>query len=305
MTMPSFTMRQLLEAGVHFGHTTRRWNPKMKPFIFGSRNNIHILNLEITVPMLHRSLQAMRDIVANGGRVLLVGTKRQAAEKIKDAAERSGQYYVNHRWLGGMLTNWKTISNSIKRLRELELLRENEEEFEMFTKKEQLQMTRELNKLNLSLGGIKDMGGLPDALFVIDTNKEALAIAEARNLGIPVFAVIDTNCDPEGIDYPIPGNDDASRAISVYCDLFVEAILDGLQAEVSSKGGDIGASEQAPVEKLAPKAKDAKKSDDTAKADKKAKTEADVKSETKDAKDKAVADDNDGIKEENKKAAAN
>ena len=176
MTMPSFTMRQLLEAGVHFGHTTRRWNPKMKPFIFGSRNNIHILNLELTVPMLHRGLQSMRDIVANGGRVLFVGTKRQAAEKIKDAAERSGQYYVNYRWLGGMLTNWKTISNSIKRLRELEVLTVDQAEFNKFTKKEQLQMTRELTKLDLSLGGIKDMGGLPDAIFVIDTNKILSAI---------------------------------------------------------------------------------------------------------------------------------
>lgn len=270
MTMPSFTMRQLLEAGVHFGHTTRRWNPKMKPFIFGSRNNIHILNLELTVPMLHRGLQAMRDIVANGGRVLFVGTKRQAAEKIKDAAERSGQYYVNYRWLGGMLTNWKTISNSIKRLRELEVLTVDQAEFSKFTKKEQLQMTRELTKLDLSLGGIKDMGGLPDAIFVIDTNKEALAIAEARNLGIPVFAVLDTNCDPEGVDYPIPGNDDASRAISVYCDLFVDAILDGLQAEVASKGGDAGEAVEAPVENLDVAEKADKKVEEDVKAEKKA-----------------------------------
>lgn len=294
MTMPSFTMRQLLEAGVHFGHTTRRWNPKMKPFIFGARNNIHILDLEQTVPLLYRGLQSMRDIVAGGGRVLFVGTKRQASDKIKDAAERSGQYFVNHRWLGGMLTNWKTISNSIKRLRDLEVLLSDPEQASKFTKKEQLQMERERTKLDLSLGGIKDMGGLPDAVFIIDTNKEALAIAEARNLGIPVFAVIDTNSNPEGIDFPIPGNDDASRAISIYCDLFVDAILDGLQAEVASKGGDAGAAEEAPVEKLDVVEADAKaeKADtkDEAPAEaKEAKADAEVAKEEKAEKKKAAA----------------
>ena len=304
MTMPTFTMRQLLEAGVHFGHTTRRWNPKMKPFIFGSRNNIHILDLEQTVPLLYRALQGMRDIVANGGRVLFVGTKRQAAEKIKEAAGRSGQYYVNHRWLGGMLTNWKTISNSIKRLRELETLLADDEKVALFTKKEALQYSRELEKLELSLGGIKDMGGLPDALFVIDTNKEDLAIAEARNLGIPVFAVVDSNSNPDGIDYLIPGNDDATRAIDVYCDLFVDAILDGLQAEVGKSGVDAGASANPSKETVLTDDSKPKKSKPKAAVDKKAKTEKDVKSETKDAKDKAVAVDNDGIDEDNKKKAA-
>ena len=300
MTMPTFTMRQLLEAGVHFGHTTRRWNPKMKPFIFGSRNNIHILDLEQTVPLLHRALHGVRDIVAGGGRVLFVGTKRQAAEKIMEAAERSGQYYVNHRWLGGMLTNWKTISHSIKRLHELENLLADKEVAHKFTKKEQLQMSRELAKLEMSLGGIKDMGGLPDAIVVIDTNKEALAIAEARNLNIPVFAVLDTNSDPAGVDYPIPGNDDATRAISVYCDLFVNAILDGLQAEVGSAGIDAGASAEPPVEKIAAadESKTSKKPDAAAKADKKAKTEDAVEDET------AQADEPDP-KEDKKKAAAN
>jgi len=273
MTMPKFTMRQLLEAGVHFGHTTRRWNPKMKPFIFGARNNIHILDLEQTVPMLHQALHAMRDIVAGGGRVLFVGTKRQAADKVREAAERSGQYYVNHRWLGGMLTNWKTISNSIKRLRDLETLLSDQEKADKFTKKEQLQLSREMEKLEQALGGIKDMGGLPDAILIIDTNKEALAISEARNLGIPVFAVLDTNSNPDGIDYAIPGNDDATRAISVYCDLFVDSILDGLQAEVGSAGIDAGASAEPPVEKVvaadkdASKAKAAKSKDDKAKED--------------------------------------
>jgi small subunit ribosomal protein S2 len=262
-----------LEAGVHFGHTTRRWNPKMKPFIFGARNNIHILDLEQTVPMLHQALHAMRDIVAGGGRVLFVGTKRQAADKVREAAERSGQYYVNHRWLGGMLTNWKTISNSIKRLRDLETLLSDQEKADKFTKKEQLQLSREMEKLEQALGGIKDMGGLPDAILIIDTNKEALAISEARNLGIPVFAVLDTNSNPDGIDYAIPGNDDATRAISVYCDLFVDSILDGLQAEVGSAGIDAGASAEPPVEKVvaadkdASKAKAAKSKDDKAKED--------------------------------------
>jgi len=236
MTMPTFTMRDLLEAGVHFGHHTRRWNPKMKPFIFGVRNGVHIIDLQQTVPMLDRSLKSIRDIVANGGRILFVGTKRSAQEKVKEAAKRSGQYYVNHRWLGGMMTNWKTCSKSIARLRELETMFAGD--MSSYTKKEQLMMTRERDKLELSIGGIKEMGGVPDALFIIDTNKEDIAVAEANKLGIPVFGVIDTNCDPQGIDFPIPGNDDSFRAIEHFCDLVAAAILDGLQAEMASSGRD-------------------------------------------------------------------
>ncbi len=248
MTMPTFTMRQLLEAGVHFGHTTRRWNPKMSPYIFGERNNTHIIDLEQTVPMLHHALGFVREITAGGGRVLFVGTKRQAAEKISDAAKRCGQYYVNHRWLGGMLTNWKTISNSIKRLRSLE--EKLAEEDLGLTKKELLNLTRDRDKLERALGGIKDMGGLPDVLVVIDTNKEHIAIAEAGTLGIPVVAVLDSNSSPEGVTYPIPGNDDAIRAISLYCDLMAEAVLDGIQQEMVASGTDLGESEEAPAETL-------------------------------------------------------
>jgi len=252
-----FTMRQLLEAGVHFGHHVRRWNPKMKPYIFGSRNNIHILDLEKTVPLLNEALTALRTIVAAGGRVLFVGTKRQAQEKIAEAAARSGQYYVNHRWLGGMLTNWKTVSGSIKRLHELDAQLANPELRKALTKKELLQLTREYEKLDRALGGIKEMGGLPDALFILDINKEDLAVAEARKLGIPVFAIIDTNCDPDEIDFPVPGNDDASRAIALYCDLFVTAILQGLEMELSTSGKDAGTREDGGVltGKKAPKAK--------------------------------------------------
>lgn len=229
MAMPSFTMRQLLEAGVHFGHTTRRWNPKMRPYIFGERNNVHIIDLEQTVPMLHQALEAVRDVAAGGGRVLFVGTKRQAAEVISDAAARCGQYFVNHRWLGGMLTNWKTISNSIKRLKELE--EQLGQETVGLTKKELLGLQRERDKLNRSLGGIKEMAGLPDILFVIDTNKESIAIHEAAKLNIPVIAVVDSNCDPEGVTYPVPGNDDAMRAINLYCNLVSGAVIEGLQQE--------------------------------------------------------------------------
>ncbi|MBL8713503.1 MAG: 30S ribosomal protein S2 [Alphaproteobacteria bacterium] len=242
MTMPTFTMRQLLEAGVHFGHNTRRWNPKMKPYIYGDRNKVHIINLELTVPMLHTALKSVRDIVANRGRVLFVGTKRQAADKIADTAKRCGQYYVNYRWLGGMLTNWNTISGSIKRLRTVTEMLENPEVKHGLTKKEQLNLVREKEKLEKALGGIKDMGGLPDAMVVIDVMKEANAITEAKRLGIPVFGVVDTNCDPDNIDFLIPGNDDATRAINLYCDLFAEAVLDGLQAEVTASGVDTGAS---------------------------------------------------------------
>ena len=238
MAMPTFTMRQLLEAGVHFGHHTRRWNPRMEPFIFGARNGIHILDLRQSVPMLHAALQAVRDTVAGGGRVLFVGTKRQASEQITEAAERCGQYYVNHRWLGGMLTNWRTITDSIKRLKEYEEMLSREEVG--LTKKELLMRTRERDKLERALGGIKDMGGLPDILIVIDTNKESLAVKEAEKLGIPVVAVLDSNCDPRGITFPIPGNDDAMRSISLYCSLFSDAVLDGLQQEAISSGVDLG-----------------------------------------------------------------
>jgi small subunit ribosomal protein S2 len=239
--MPVVTLKDLFEAGVHFGHNTRRWNPKMQPFLFGVRNNVHIIDLEQTVPLMQRALKQLRDTAASGGRVLFVGTKRAAQDKIAETAKRCGQYYVNHRWLGGMLTNWKTVSQSIKRLREL-----NEKlatEGKKFTKKETLQMTRECDKLERALGGIKDMGGLPDIIFVIDTIKEDLALLEAKKLGLPVVAVVDSNSDPDLVAFPIPGNDDASRAISLYCDMAADAVLDGIQAEAIASGEDIGASE--------------------------------------------------------------
>lgn len=241
MTFPSFTMRQLLEAGVHFGHVTRRWNPRMAPYIFGTRNGVHIIDLTQTVPMLHRALMVTRETVANNGRVLFVGTKRQAQEPVAEAAGRCGQYFVNHRWLGGMLTNWRTISHSIKKLREIDA--RLGEENSGLTKKELLHLNRERDKLERALGGIKDMGGLPDLIFVIDTNKEQLAIAEATKLGIPVVAVVDSNSSPEGVTYPIPGNDDASRAINLYCELMVAAVLDGIRAEMHASGVDMGALE--------------------------------------------------------------
>ena len=238
MAIPIFSMRQLLEAGVHFGHHTRRWNPKMAPYIFGVRNGIHIIDLEQTDPMLHQGLQVIRDVVAGGGRVLLVGTKRQAQEPVAEAAKRCGQYYVNYRWLGGMLTNFKTISQSIKRLRELE--ERISQDQTGLTKRELLELTRDRDKLERALGGIKEMGGLPDILFVIDTNKEAIAVAEANTLRIPVVAILDSNSSPDGIAYPIAGNDDAMRAIHLYCDLVSGAVLDGLQAELAASGVDIG-----------------------------------------------------------------
>ena len=249
MALPTFTMRQLMEAGVHFGHHTRRWNPKMKQFIFGARNDIHILNLQETVPMLHRAMQAVRDVTAGGGRVLFVGTKRQASPVIAEAAKRCGQYYVNHRWLGGMLTNWNTVSNSIKRLKEQdEILSAGAEGL---TKKEILNLTRSRDKLERALGGIKDMGGLPDIIVVVDTNKEALAVHEAKNLNIPVVAILDSNSDPANVAYPIPGNDDAIRAIQLYCDLFVGAVLDGIQQEMTASGADLGEAEEVPAEAAA------------------------------------------------------
>jgi small subunit ribosomal protein S2 len=247
--LPSFTMRQLLEAGVHFGHQSHRWNPKMSPYIFGTRNNIHVVDLTQTTPLLHQALVKISDIVAKGGRVLFVGTKRQASDAIAEAARRSAQYFINHRWLGGTLTNWKTISLSIRRLRQLEEILDGEGQGR--TKKEILNLTRERDKLTQSLGGIKEMGGTPDLLFVIDTNKEAIAIAEARKLNIPIVAIVDTNCDPDGIDFPIPGNDDAGRAITLYCDLVAKAAIDGIERAQVEAGIDIGAAaEPAPEEAL-------------------------------------------------------
>jgi len=246
MALPDFSMRQLLEAGVHFGHQTHRWNPKMAPYIYGQRNNVHIIDLTQTVPLLDQALKVISDTVARGGRVLFVGTKRQASEIIADGAQRSAQYFVNARWLGGMLTNWKTISNSIQRLRKLDELLSGEATG--FTKKERLNLEREREKLDRALGGIKDMGSIPDLMFVIDTNKESIAIDEAKRLGIPVVAIVDSNCDPEKIDYPIPGNDDAARAISLYCDLVAKAALDGIARQQGSLGIDVGAEVEAPVE---------------------------------------------------------
>ncbi len=240
-------MRQLLEAGVHFGHQTHRWNPKMAQYIYGARNNIHIIDLSQTYPLLHTALKQVSDTVAKGGRVLFVGTKRQASDIVADAAQRSAQYYVNSRWLGGMLTNWKTISNSISRLRKLDEIAKGGDASGL-TKKERLNLDREREKLDKALGGIKDMGSTPDLMFVIDTNKEAIAIQEAKRLGIPVVAIIDSNCDPDLIDFPIPGNDDAARAIQLYCDLIAKAAIDGIARQQGSLGVDIGASEEAPIE---------------------------------------------------------
>src|ERR1700761_1902225 len=255
MALPDYSMRQLLEAGVHFGHQAHRWNPKMAEYIFGTRNNIHIVDLAQTVPMLHRALQAVSDTVANGGRILFVGTKRQAQDAVADAAKRSAQYYVNSRWLGGTLTNWKTISQSISRLRKLdEMLSSGEAQG--YTKKERLTLQRERDKLDRALGGIRDMGGLPDLVFVIDTNKEDIAIKEARRLNIPVAAVVDTNCDPEGITFVVPGNDDAGRAITLYCDLIAKAAIDGISRAQGDLGIDIGAAETPMVEELPPEKTD-------------------------------------------------
>jgi small subunit ribosomal protein S2 len=248
MALPEFTMRQLLEAGVHFGHQTQRWNPRMGEFIYGARNGIHIMDLTQTVPMLDAALNVIRETVAKNGRILFVGTKRQAQQPIADAAEKCAQYYMNHRWLGGTLTNWQTVSKSIQRLKAID--EQMEGGAEGLTKKERLGMEREQGKLQASLGGIREMGGVPDLLFVIDVKKEALAVAEANKLGIPVVAVVDTNCSPEGVDYIIPGNDDAARAISLYCDLASRAALDGMTAQMGAAGVDLGALEEAPVEEL-------------------------------------------------------
>ena len=239
MALPDVSMRSLLESGAHFGHQTHRWNPKMERYIFGSRSNIHIIDLSQTLPLLHTALVKVREVAAGGGRILFVGTKRQAQEPVANAAKRCAQYYVNHRWLGGTLTNWRTVSGSISRLRELEGIADQGTR----TKKELLMLTREHEKLELSLGGIKDMGGIPDLMFVIDTNKEAIAIQEARKLNIPVIAILDTNSDPDGVAYPVPANDDAARAIQMYCDLVADSVLDGLAAGQSASGVDLGASE--------------------------------------------------------------
>jgi small subunit ribosomal protein S2 len=238
MALPEFNLRQLLEAGVHFGHQTQRWNPQMKPFIYGQRNGIHIVDLTQTVPMLDAALNAVRETVAKGGRVLFVGTKRQAQRPVADAAEKCAQYYMNHRWLGGTLTNWRTVSRSIQRLKDIDEMAE--QGFQGLTKKERLGMEREQTKLQDSLGGIREMGGVPDMLFVIDVKKEALAVTEANKLGIPVVAVVDTNCSPQGVDYVIPGNDDAARAIALYCDLVSRAALDGMSAQLGAAGVDLG-----------------------------------------------------------------
>lgn len=245
MAMPELSMRLLLEAGAHFGHQTHRWNPKMERYLFGSRSNIHIIDLSQTLPLFHQALLKAREVAASGGRVLFVGTKRQASGPVATAAKRSAQYYVNHRWLGGTLTNWRTISGSIARLRELEGVLDGNPAGR--SKKELLTLTREREKLELSLGGIKDMGGIPDLMFVIDTNKESIAIQEARKLNIPVIGILDSNSDPDGITYPVPGNDDAARALQLYCDLIADAVLDGLAAGQVASGVDLGASE-APVE---------------------------------------------------------
>ena len=249
MAMATFTMRQLLEAGVHFGHHTRRWNPKMEHFIFGERNGIHILDLQQTMPLFGRALEAMRDTVSKGGRILFVGTKRAAADKIAETAKACGQYYVNHRWLGGMLTNWETVSKSIKKLKNLEE-RITSGEINSLTKKEILNIERQKEKLDLTLGGIKNMNGIPDALFIIDINKEAIAVLEANNLNIPVIAICDTNTNPSGVNYPIPGNDDALRAISLYCDLVAASVLKGMESNLEDSGVDIGSSQNLVEEKI-------------------------------------------------------
>ena len=235
MTLPTFTLRQLVEAGVHFGHHARRWNPQMAPYIYGKKDNVHIIDLQKTYPMLYSALAVARDVAAKGGKVLFVATKRQAQDIVKESAERCGQYYVNYRWLGGMLTNWKTVNKSINRLVKLNEM-EEKNAYDGYTKKEMQNIKKEQSKLAMSLDGIKNMGGQPDLLFVIDTPKEALAIKEAKKLGIPVIGITDTNANPYDVDYPVPGNDDAIRAIQLYCELVSSAVLDGMQAEVAAQG---------------------------------------------------------------------
>ena len=248
MSLPDFSMKELLEAGVHFGHQTHRWNPKMKDFIYGEHNNIHIIDLSQTMGMLRKALSAVKEVTQSGGRILFVGTKRQASEIISESASQCAQYYVNHRWLGGTLTNWNTVSNSILRLKDLEAF--DDSQLSLFTKKERLNIEKEHQKLNLSLGGIKDMKNIPDMLFVIDTNKEAIAIKEAKKIGIPVVAILDSNSSTDGVDFPIPGNDDASRAISLYCDLVSKTVLDGMESQLGSAGIDLGEAEIPSPDKL-------------------------------------------------------
>ena len=261
MSLPTFTLRQLVEAGVHFGHHARRWNPKMAPFIYGKKDNIHIVDLRQTYPMLYTALNAAREVAANGGKILFVATKKQAQDVVKENALRCGQYYVNYRWLGGMMTNWKTVHKSINRLVKLnEMFEKNETEG--YTKKEILNLKKEQEKLALSLNGIMNMGGQPDMLFVIDTPKESLAIKEAKKLGIPVVGIVDTNADPTEVDYPVPGNDDAVRAISLYCELMSAAIVDGMQAEIAAKGVEVTpdmTAEETSAEAKAPKKRASKK----------------------------------------------
>jgi len=290
MALPEFTMRQLLEAGVHFGHQTQRWNPRMGEFIYGARNGIHIVDLTQTVPLLDAALNAVRETVAKGGRILFVGTKRQASQPVAEAAEKCAQYYMNHRWLGGTLTNWQTVSQSIKRLTEIDELLDGGAEG--LTKKERLGLEREQSKLQASLGGIREMGGVPDMLFVIDVKKEALAVAEARKLGIPVVAVVDTNCSPEGIEYIIPGNDDAARAIALYCDLASRAALDGMSAQLGAAGVDVGELADAPVEEAAAEAEAATVAEDGSAEANEAPAKAEdtsAKAEETPAKDEAAA----------------
>ncbi len=248
MAMPEVSLRELLEAGAHFGHRKERWNPKMAPWIYGDRNGIHIIDLSQTVPMFAAALEKIRDVVAGGGRVLFVGTKRQASQPVAEQAGACAQYYINYRWLGGTLTNWRTISRSIRKLRELEETLQDAELSAGYTKKELLRLQRQRDKLEQALGGIKNMGGLPDILFVIDTNKEQIAIKEANKLGIPVVAILDTNSDPDGIDYPVPGNDDASRAIELYCRLVANAALEGIARSAATAGVDVGEMEAPPEE---------------------------------------------------------
>ena len=249
MALPEFSLRQLLEAGVHFGHQTQRWDPLMEPYIYGSRNGIHIIDLTQTVPMLDQALNVVRETVAKGGSILFVGTKRQASSPIAEAAEKCAQYYMNHRWLGGTLTNWKTVSQSIQRLKSIDE-QVASGSIEGLTKKERLGVEREHAKLKASFDGIAEMGGVPDLVFVVDVKKEALAVAEANKLGIPVVAVVDTNCSPSGVDYMIPGNDDASRAIGLYCDLVSRAALDGMSAQLGAAGVDLGEMDETPAEEV-------------------------------------------------------
>ncbi len=244
MNLPSFTMRELLESGIHYGHNTRRWNPKMAPYIFGERSGVHVIDLQQTVPMLYKAMETMAEVAKKGGRILFVGTKTQGSMAVKESAERCGQYYINYRWLGGLLTNWKTVNQSIKTLKSM---REELANPGRMTKKEILKLQREHDKLDLAIGGIAEMGGLPDLLVVLDTNKESIAVLEAKRLKIPIVGIIDTNSNPDDIDYPVPGNDDATRAIQLYCHLFSAAILEGLKQGMTSAGIDIGESSAAPV----------------------------------------------------------